>query len=81
MSEPLWNVQDVANWAGVSYNAAYKSLTRLREKHGLTHAEYGRAGALLYHPDAVRAAWPLLPGSGTWKRGQGDRTSQSGTET
>lgn len=77
MSEQLWSVHDVAKWANVSYNAAYKALKRLQ----LTHAAYGRAGALLYDPDTVRAAWPLLPGSGAWKRGQGERKSSSGDET
>jgi len=77
----LWSVRDVADWADISYNAAYKALTRLRGSHGLTHAEYGRAGALLYDPDVVRAAWPLLPGRGAWKQRPGEQESSSGDKT
>lgn len=81
MSDELWSVQDVATWAKISYNAAYKRLTTLRENHGLKFAAYGRAGALLYRPADVRAAWPLLPGSGAWKRKRGGSADDSDGDT
>lgn len=60
MTEDLWTVRDVARWASISPNAAYKALRRL----GVKHSAYGRAGALLYNPAVVRAEWPRLRGRG-----------------
>lgn len=60
MSNELWTVRDVAQWANISPNAAYKAIRRLE----IPHAAYGRAGALLYNPAVVRAEWPRLRGRG-----------------